>query len=218
MWMESVKDIIQANDTRVWFWKKTSENLLMIYLLNRAKTRNLWHSKIKSSLVFSWGKLPKCKARFGNLSNTVSITEIVSENSQPCSIKEVIFKFFGDKSSEWSSFFKGRYIEKHFHGLKTCIKRISSIKNIKKMYAISLEIVLSTTECQQWGLSRILIINFLIKYRIMNTIETYWLLSITMLVVFLNQWRLLNVLNRLKCILYQLTSQSQKNYTVDLDV
>ena len=132
--------------------------------------------------------------------------------------KKLYSSFLGDKSSEWSSFFKDRYIEKHFHGLKTCIKRISSIKNIKKMYAISLEIVLSTTECQQWGPSRIPIINFLIKYRIMNTIETYWLFSITMLVVFLNQWRLLNVSNRLKCILYQLTSQSQKNYTVDLDV
>ena len=132
--------------------------------------------------------------------------------------RSYIPSFLGDQTSEWSSFFKDTYIEKHLHGLKACIKRISSIKNIKKMYAISLEIVLSTTECQQWGPSRILIINFLIKYRIMNTIETYWLLSITMLVVFLNQWRLLNVLNRLKCILYQLTSQSQKNYTVDLDV
>ena len=95
--MDSVGGVIQANDTRVWFSKKTSENFLMIYLLNSAETRNLWHSKIKSSLrhqVFSWGKLPKCRAQFRNLSNTVSITEVFSENSQPCSIKEVIFRVF----------------------------------------------------------------------------------------------------------------------------
>ena len=133
--MDSVKDTIQANNTRAWFWENTLENFLMIYLLNSAETRNVWHSKIKSSLkhqVFSWGKLPKCGAQFRNLSNIVSITEIFSENNQPCGIKEVIFRFFGEKTSEWSSFFKD-HIEKHLHGLKTCFKRISSIKTIKKM-------------------------------------------------------------------------------------